>query len=437
MSLREGGLDAPTRHPVLWDKPEFYDQAELDKELTRVFDVCHGCRRCVSLCESFPTLFELVDSSTSFEIDGVDTKDFQKVVEQCFLCDLCYMTKCPYVPPHEWNIDFPHLMLRAKIVRFAKTGSSLREKVLSSTDIVGRIASIPVVKSVVNSTNTVKPFRVLLEKALGVHREASLPTYQRLSRSSLIDNQPISKYKVLLFAGCYANYNNPSLAEDLVSVYQHQSVSISLLPKEQCCGMPKYELGDIASVVAIKEALVDALFQAVCDGKKIVIPVPSCVLMMRQEWPLLFPNDEKVLAISKSIYDPCEFLMKIHREQLLNTNFKNTLGVVSYHASCHQRVQNIGSMTRQLLQLVPGTTVHTIERCSGHDGTYGVKKETYPIAKKLAKPISDALSKQKSNYFCSDCSLAGNHIVHIHANATNHVFTNYHPLSLIKIAYGI
>ena len=130
MTVREGSLEAPTRHPIDWKSPDFYDEEKLNAELHRVYDICHGCRRCVSLCTAFPTLFDLVDESKTGEVDGVDVADFGKVVDQCYLCDLCYMTKCPYVPPHQWNVDFPHLMLRAKAVKFKKGEVRVRDRLL-------------------------------------------------------------------------------------------------------------------------------------------------------------------------------------------------------------------------------------------------------------------------------------------------------------------
>jgi len=169
MTFREGSLEAPTRHPVAWRLPDFYDEAKVLAELERIFGICHGCRRCVNLCTAFPTLFDLVDASATLEVDGVQKSQFWKVVDQCYLCDMCYMTKCPYVPPHPWNVDFPHVMLRAKAVKFKKGEVRLRDRLLSSTDAIGRLAAIPVVAQVVNAVNRNSASRALLEKAIGVH----------------------------------------------------------------------------------------------------------------------------------------------------------------------------------------------------------------------------------------------------------------------------
>jgi len=204
---REGSLEAPTRHPLDWHDPEFYHEGALMKEMERVFDICHGCRRCVSLCQSFPTLFDLVDEGKTGEIDGVEKRDFWKVVDQCYMCDLCYMTKCPYVPPHPWNVDFPHLMLRGKAYKFRTQGASFRDRMLTGTDRLGKLASIPVVAKTVNWANRTPATRNLLEKTLGVAKEAALPSYteapfRKTTRKSLswpVRDGPRTPGKVAIF----------------------------------------------------------------------------------------------------------------------------------------------------------------------------------------------------------------------------------------------
>src|SRR3569832_1076070 len=174
---REGSLEAPTRHPFDWKIPAFYDEAALDKELTRVFDICHGCRRCFSLCFLFPTLFDAIDASSTGELDGVDKKVYWEVVDHCYLCDMCFMTKCPYVPPHPWNVDFPHLQLRAKALKWKKGEARLRDKLLSNTTAMGKLATIPVGAQVVNAANKSKPLRAILDKTFGVHKDRVLPEF--------------------------------------------------------------------------------------------------------------------------------------------------------------------------------------------------------------------------------------------------------------------
>jgi len=442
-SIREGSLEAPTRHPIDWQNPEFYDRAALDKELERVFDICHGCRRCVSLCQAFPTLFDLVDESETMEVDGVDKTDYVKVVDHCYLCDLCYLTKCPYVPPHEWAVDFPHLMLRAKAVSYKEGKAKPRDKLLTSTDLVGSLAGIPVVNGLVNATLSSGAGRKLVESVMQVDRTARLPEYHsstlRKRHKDLIGRNAVGEPagpttgKVALFATCYGNYNEPGVNDDLIKVFEHNAIPMTLAPKERCCGMPKLELGDLDAVQKAKEANIPVLKALVDDGWDIVAPVPSCVLMFKQELPLMFPDDPDVQLVKAHTYDPFEYLMLRHKHGKLNTDFKHPLGKVIYQASCHQRVQNIGQKTREALALVPDTTVEIIERCSGHDGTYAVKKEFHAASMKIVRPVASRVKQAEADHFGSDCPMAGAHIAH----ALEQDGKQEHPLTLLREAYGL
>jgi len=443
MAQREGNLAPPTRHAIDWKNPDYYDEAKVFAELERVFDLCHGCRRCVSLCDSFPSLFDLVDESETMEVDGVAKDDYWKVVDQCYLCDLCYMTKCPYVPPHEWNIDFPHLMLQAKALKFKSGKTKSRDKILSSTDAVGKLAGIPVVVDVVNASNKSAPARKLMDKVLGVHPDAILPEYHsKTARKKL--SEYINKTaegeaagdtngKVAIFVTCYGNYNEPDITEDMVRVFEHNNIPVTFAEKEQCCGMPKLELGDLDAVEAAKNANVPVLAKLVDDGWDIVAPVPSCALMFRQELPLLFPNDPEVKKVANAMFDPFEYLMIRNKEGKLNTDFSQSLGKVAYHAACHQRVQNFGSKTRDMLGLVPDTEVTTIERCSGHDGTYTVKSEFHEKSMKIGRPVVNRVKQAEVDHYGSDCAMAGHQI----ENGLRDGSKPEHPISLIRKAYGI
>ncbi|MGV6859588.1 MAG: heterodisulfide reductase-related iron-sulfur binding cluster [bacterium] len=440
---REGSLEAPTRHSLDWKNPDFYNEDSLNAELERVFDICHGCRRCVSLCNSFPTLFDLVDESDTMEVDGVDKKDYMKVVDHCYLCDLCYLTKCPYVPPHEWNVDYPHLMLRAKAVKYKKEGASTRDKLLSSTDLVGKLAGIPVVSQAVNAANSNATMRKGLEKVLGVHHDAVVPEYhsstarKRLAShtSPVPQAQPAGRTtgKVAVFATCYGNYNKPDMVEDLVAVLEHNDIPVTLVDKEKCCGMPKLELGDLEAVAEAKDANIPAMVKMIDAGWDIVGPVPSCVLMFKQELPLMFPDDADVLKVRDHIFDPFEYLMLREKDGLLKTEFPKSLGKVSYHAACHLRVQKIGLKTRDLLKKIPDTTVEVHERCSGHDGTYAVKKEFHDISMKICRPVYNKVKSSQPDHYSSDCPMAGEQIQH----GVNDGSEAEHPLKLLRMAYGI
>lgn len=441
---REGSLEAATRHPLDWKNPDFYNEASVLKEMERVFDLCHGCRRCVSLCNSFPTLFDLVDNSESMEVDGVKKEDYWQVVDHCYLCDLCYMTKCPYTPPHEWNIDFPHLMLRAKAVHFKNHGASMRDKLLTSTDLVGSLAGIPVVSQVVNSLNQNTSFRKGLAK-LGVHPNAIVPAYHSKTARKLITEEktlapavaePTARTtgKVAIFTTCYGNRNAPDTVEDLMKVFEHNGIPIALMAKEQCCGMPKLELGDLDAVAAAKEANIPQMLAMINEGWDIVAPIPSCVLMFKQELPLMFPDDEDVKVVKQRIFDPFEYLILRHREGKLKTDFKQSLGKVAYHTACHLRVQNMGYKTREVLELVPETKVELLERCSGHDGTYAVKAEFHEISMKICRPIVNKVKQSKPDYYGSDCPMAGDQIEN---GLDEGADAPTHPLTMLRIAYGL
>ena len=444
-TIREGSLEAPTRHPLDWKSTAFWDQAALDKELDRVFEICHGCRRCVSLCGAFPKLFDLIDEGSTGELDGVDKARYGEVVDQCYLCDMCYMTKCPYVPPHEWNLDFPHLMLRAKAVARRGEGPKLRDTILSSTDKTGLFAGIPVVTQTINAVNRTKPMRAMMEKTLGVDRKAWLPEFAtrkfRSAAGSAIAGEvrdgERSPGKVALFATCYINYNEPGIGHDLVAILDHNRIPWVLVEKEACCGMPKLEQGDLDGVEALKEINIPRLAALARDGYAILTGVPSCTLMYKQELPMMFPDDADVAAVRDAMWDPFEYLVARHKDGLLKTEFSRGLGKVAYQVPCHGRVQNVGRKTEALLQMIPDTTLETIERCSGHAGTFGVKKEFHAMAMKIGRPVFRRMADAEPDFVSSDCPLGGHHIAQGLSEQHGKSPPLAHPLSLLRKAYGV
>ena len=447
--MREGNLEAPTRHPIDWKNPDFHDETKALAEMERVFDICHGCRRCVSLCQSFPNLFDLVDATADGEVHGVAKDDYSKVVDQCYLCDLCYMTKCPYTPPHPWNLDFPHLMLRAKAIKHAKGRVSAKEEFLASTDLHGQFAGIPIVVEAVNAVNGTSAARALMKSALGVHPDAWMPALaeQRFrwgramnGAASVVTNGERTPGKVAIFSTCYVNYNEPGIGEDLLKVLDHNEIPYVIVEKEQCCGMPKLELGDLPAVAQAKEANIPVLAKYAKEGWAILSAVPSCTLMFKQELPLMFPDDADTQAVKEAMYDPFEYLVARHKDGLLKTDFKAALGRVSYHIPCHGRVQNIGRKTEEMFKLIGQTVevkLNTVERCSGHAGTYGVKLATHPVAMKIGKPVFKAMAKDEPDVISSDCALAGHHIAQGMAAAGTPAKALQHPLSLVRRAYGL
>ncbi|HEX4970762.1 MAG TPA: heterodisulfide reductase-related iron-sulfur binding cluster [Steroidobacteraceae bacterium] len=440
---REGSLEAPTRHPIDWRSPEYRDEALLLKELERIFDICHGCRRCFSLCNAFPTLFDAVDASPTGEVDGVDKKVYWDVVDHCYLCDMCYMTKCPYVPPHPWNVDFPHLMLRAKAFKFQTQPVPARDRILSATDKVGSIAGIPVIAEIVNAVNGTEMGRKLLDKALGVHPTAPVPKYHSKSYRKqhaaaahpAIEAKPAgdTRGRVVLFATCYGNRNEPDLGNDLTAIFEHNGIAVTIASSEHCCGMPKLEIGDLESVAQLKERNIPQLARLVDEGWDIVTPVPSCTLMFKQELPLMFPDDQQVLKVRDAMFDPFEYLWARYKGGMLRTDFTRQLGKISYHVPCHLRVQNLGLKTRDVLMLVPQTQVEPIERCSGHNGTYGVKREYREASVKIGRPVVRRVADSGADFYSSDCPMAGHQI----ESGLEDVREPTHPLKLLRMAYGI
>jgi len=443
MTTREGSLEAPDRQPLDWQSEKFYDRDDLYKELERVYDICHGCRRCVSLCDAFPTLFDLVDESPTMEVDGIDKADYLKVVDQCFLCDLCAETKCPYLPPHPGAVDFPHLMLRAKAYKFREQDTKWRDRLITSTDPIFDTLSTPGIAQIANAAAGSKALRKLGDRFVGIHPEAPLPPFHPKPLTRRVDEQiggrlpatPSDRTtgKVAIYVTCYGDHNEPQVVEDLIAILNHNDIPVRVLKDAKCCGMPKLELGDLKKVASLKDANLPVFLDVIDDGYDIIAPIPSCVLMYKQELPLMFPEDADVARVQERFFDPFEYLMLRHKAGLIKTDFHSSLGKVAYHVACHQRVQNIGMKTREFLQLIPDTQVTAIERCSGHDGTYAVKSETYEKAMKIVKPVVNRVKQAEADTFGSDCPMAGRLIAHGLDNGSE----AQHPISMVRKAYGV
>ena len=447
--MREGNLEAPTRHPIDWTNPDYLDEASAQTEMERVFDICHGCRRCVSLCQSFPTLFDLVDATDDGEVHGVKKEAYWNVVDQCYLCDLCYMTKCPYTPPHPWNLDFPHLMLRAKAIKFKQGGVKAGERFLASTDVHGQFAGIPVVVQAVNAVNRTRLARKAMNTALGVHPQAWLPALAtkrfrwsaaKQGPATVVHNGERTPGKVAIFSTCYINYNEPGIGLDLIKLLDHNDVPYVIVDKESCCGMPKLELGDLASVARQKAINMPVLARFAKEGYAIISAVPSCTLMFKQELPLMFPDCADTQLVKEAMFDPFEYFIARHKDGLLKVDFKTALGNVSYHIPCHGRVQKIGKKTEEMFKLVGSkvtVALNTVERCSGHAGTYGVKTATHAIAMKIGRPVFKAMAGNEPDVISSDCPMAGHHIAQGMAQAGTPAPALKHPLTLMRVAYGL
>ena len=446
--MREGSLDAPTRHPIEWQSEDFYDEAKLDAEMHRVFDICHGCRRCFNLCDSFPRLFDLVDNSPTGELDSVDSKEFKPVVDACTLCDMCFMTKCPYVPPHEFNLDFPHLMLRYRAVEAKKKGVPFFDRQLAETDRNGKLAGAvaPLANWATDTGN--KLTRPILEKVAGVHREARLPEFHGKTFALQAKNGPLTVNKdapgygrkAVLYATCFVNYNNPSIGMAARQVLALNGVETEVV-YPACCGMPQLEQGEIAKVADNARKVSQALKPWIDKGYDVIALVPSCALMLKFEWPLILPADEDVKRLSKSTFDVSEYIVDIAKKNGLAPGLKPLDGGVTVHLACHARAQNMGPKAAELLRLIPDTKVSVIERCSGHGGSWGVKKEWFEVALKVGKPVARQAAKNGHPHVVSECPLAGEHIVQgmeklndADAQVPKHA---KHPVELLARAYGL
>ncbi|RMD69418.1 MAG: Fe-S oxidoreductase, partial [Gammaproteobacteria bacterium] len=336
----------------------------------------------------------------------------------------------------------PHLMLRGKAVKFREGQVKARDRLITNTDAVGRLAGIPVVVKAVNASEKAGPVRKLMDKVLGIHPEAWLPPYHADTLHRRFKKRPRkplepragerTRGKVVLFGTCYGEYNEPDIAMDLVRAFEHNGIPVELA-ESRCCGMPKLEIGDLETVERLKAFNIPRLAKWVEEGYDLVAPVPSCALMFKQELPLLFPGEEAVEKVARAMYDPFEYLLLREEEGLLNTDFKVPLGKVVHHAACHMRVQNIGLKSRELLSRVPDTAIVGVERCSGHDGTYAMKSEFHEVAMKIGRPVFNRVRQAKPDYYTSDCPIAG-HQIETGLGDGSHPT---HPLTLLCIAYGL
>lgn len=444
--MREGSLEAPIRHPLDWENPDFYDEAKLDEEMRRVFDICHGCRRCFNLCDSFPRLFDLVDESKTGELDSVDSKDFKKVVDACTLCDMCFLTKCPYVPPHEFNLDFPHLLLRYRAVEVRKNGVGAADRALTETDRNGKWATL--ISGAVNwATRVGSPVRGLEEKFAGIDKNAELPEYAsqtldaraKANPPARNDAGPAKARKVALYATCYGDYNDTSIGMAALAVLAKNGVEAKVV-HPACCGMPKLEQGLIGEVAEAARKVAAAFAPYIDEGYDIVAPVPSCALMLKFEWPLILPNDESVKRLAAATFDLSEYIVDIARKEGLAEGMQPIEGGVAFHMSCHSRAQNFGQKGAELLNLIPQADVAVVERCSGHGGAWGYKKGKFETAMKVGKPAMRQLNTAGKKHVVSECPLAGIHleqgIAALGAEAPKPERVG-HPIVLMARAYGV
>jgi glycerol-3-phosphate dehydrogenase subunit C len=424
--------------PIVYDihGADYLDGNAVEKEMRRVFDICHGCRRCLPLCPSFPDLFQRIDGNPTEDVDGLKEADLRSVVDLCYQCKLCY-NHCPYHPPHRWMVDFPRLMLRARASRAKKEGVRLQDKILGMADAVGRLGSLFAPLS--NWANRVRLNRILMESVLGIHRDRNLPEYHRETFSKWFRKRPApapvpggpagaDRARVALFVTCSVEYNEPAIGRAAVEVLERNGIDVSL-PDQRCCGMPFLDGGDIENALALARRNVASLAREVKEGREIVVPGPTCSFTLKNEYPHMLGTEE-ARSVAAATFDVSEYLMRRHREGKLDTKFHAPAGKVAYHLPCHLKAQNIGYKSRDLMALIPGTQVEMAEGCSGVDGTWGFKKQYFDLSLKVAGPLIEKIEAARPDVTASDCPLACMQIQKARGQKP------LHPIQIVRKAYG-
>ncbi len=439
---KEGSTEAPIRHPVNFRDPDFLNPEKIDLEMRRVFDICHGCRRCFNLCDSFPKLFDYIDESEEGEVTSLSSNKFKSVVDACTLCDMCFMTKCPYVPPHEFDLDFPHLMLRYRMLQKKNGQISNTTKQLAKID---RNAKIGVLLSgIINWVSNIKNvlLRKILEFFTGIDKRVVLPKYNSETFSNYFKKfkknivKKDTKKKVVIYSTCFVNFNKKKTGESALKVLHHNNVEVEH-SYAGCCGMPYLEQADPEQVVKQAKLVSKELLKYIDKGYKVITLTASCGLMLKFEWPLLLPEDDGIKKLSKNTFDIDEYIVDIANKEGLVEGMQEIDGGVTVHHACHARAQNMGNKARDMLKLIPNVKIDVVERCAGHGGTFGVMKETHDMAVKVGKTTANTVKRKNNKYMASDCPLAGKHIKQL-AEDTN--ITNdeaLHPIELVAKSYRL
>ena len=439
---KEGSTEAPIRHPLNFRDPDFLNPEKIDQEMRRVFDICHGCRRCFNLCDSFPKLFDYIDESEEGEVSSLSSDKFKPVVDACTLCDMCFMTKCPYVPPHEFDLDFPHLMLRYRMLQKKNGEISNTTKQLAKIDRNAKIGVFfsGIVNWVSNVKNTL--FRKILEFFTGIDRRVVLPKYNNETFSNYFKKfkknivGKDTNRKVVIYSTCFVNFNKKNTGEAALKVLHHNNVEVEH-SYAGCCGMPYLEQADPEQVVKQANLVSKELLKYVDKGYKVITLTASCGLMLKFEWPLLLPDDEGIKKLSKNTFDIDEYIVDIANNEGLVEGLQEIDGGVTVHHACHARAQNMGNKARDMLKLIPNVKIDVVERCAGHGGTFGVMKETHDMAIKVGKTTASTVKRKNNKYMASDCPLAGKHIKQL-AEDTNIVSDEaLHPIELLAKSYRL
>jgi glycerol-3-phosphate dehydrogenase subunit C len=443
--MSEGGLGAPVRHKIGWRDENYYNSDMLDLEMRRVFDICHGCRRCFNLCDSFPKLFDLIDESETEELDSVKSSDFKPIVDACTMCDMCFMVKCPYVPPHEFDLDFPHLMLRYRAVQLKEGKIPLMHQQLTETDRNGKLgcSASKLVNWASSTTNSLT--RPLMQGVMGIDKNAALPRFNSKLLSKRNDpleinaSAPAYGRKAIIYSTCTSEYNTADLGLATAKVLAKNGVETQFV-YPGCCGMPQLEHGDIGRVANAAKKIAAEMAEWIDKGYDVVSPVASCSLMLKFEWPLIEPEDDNVKKLSGATFDVSEYLVDISTKEGIAFGLKPIDGGITMHIACHARAQNMGRKGSEMLGLIPDTQVNVIERCSGHGGSWGVMKNNFETAIKVGKPVARDTVKMASRYVVSECLLARDHILQGVERLDNESLASkpeqvQHPIEIMAISY--
>lgn len=407
---------------------KFWDPAALNKDALRVFEICNGCRRCFNLCPSFDLLFRKIDDEVDGDVEKLKPDTLEQTADVCYYCKLCF-NHCPYCPPHQYALDFPRLMVQQKMQRAKEQPYSLRDRLLVRTELIGKLGGM--VAPLANWANGQGWFRWLMEKAAGIHRRRILPRFYSESFSSWFGKTTApteGTEKVVLFYTCYVNHHDPGIGRASVEVLKKNNVAV-VCPEQECCGMPYFDTGEIDKIIEKAKANVARLLPFVKRGYKIVVPMPTCSLMLKKEYPELL-NNEEARAVSAATLDLSEYLMRLEGAGKLSKNFKAMKQKVLYQVPCHLRDQNIGYKARDLMALIPGVEVQVIERCSGHDGSFGVKTEYFDLSMAIGKKAFSAVEAGEPDRVVSDCPLSALQMMQGTGKPAAH------PIELVNEAYG-
>jgi len=437
MTLEQGGLSSAQ---VEWERDEYWDAQALDKELRRQYDVCNSCRLCFNLCPAFPNLFEHFDSEpVDHDPEKLESAEVKEFVDLCYNCKLCFI-KCPYTPPHKFMIDIPKVVMRARAVEAKEGGFDLRELMISNPDEVGKLASK--VPNLVNLTSTNRTSRWLMDELLGIHRDKILPkfhaqTFERWFKQKIgqaeIKPKAGKRPKVALFHTCIVNYNEPQIGRAMVRVLEKNQAEIVDPPGQRCCGMPYLDSGRVEAALEHFRDNLKTLLPYVEQGYDIVVPEPTCGMMLKKEYVDYLHGEEREQAqkVAQRVFDLSEYLIKLNAEGRLAKDFAHAVGRVAYHQPCHLKYQAIGQKSIELLRLAGAEVVFIDKGCSGHDGTWAMKKEYFDLAQKVARGLHRGVRESEADLVATDCSLAGLQIQQGTGRQT------LHPIEVLAKAYGI